>query len=324
MKADRCAALREAAASQEVAVHAWSRGGYPGRRLPPNVLPGLRSVGYWDATKPQTWGLDWHRNEGFEVTVLTRGRLPFAVEAGFTGQPSTHALRRGDVTLTLPWQLHRVGDPLVGPSRLNWLIVDVGMRRPNQRWKWPNWIMFSRSDRDTLATRLRERGRAVWRADSAVLKTFEAFEPTLRGERFPHSELALLVNQCLLALLTQLRDEDHEGEQWSAGQEAVGMVLREVAAHPERDWDLDEMALASGMGRTRFVHHCRRLANASPVTYLNRCRVERAKALLQEEAKITEVAGRCGFSSSQYFATVFRSVTGSSPRVWRSKLTVDS
>jgi AraC-like DNA-binding protein len=50
------------------------------------------------------------------------------------------------------------------------------------------------------------------------------------------------------------------------------------------------------------------------VTYLNRYRVDQAKALLENgEHNLTEVALATGFSSSSYFSRVFRQETGTSP-----------
>jgi len=49
--------------------------------------------------------------------------------------------------------------------------------------------------------------------------------------------------------------------------------------------------------------------------YLTRCRIELAARLLVEDPalSVSEVAYRCGFNSSQYFATVFRTTKGVSP-----------
>ncbi len=38
----------------------------------------VRTVGYWNAKHDQGWGLDWHRNEGIELTTST-------VEGDFRG-----------------------------------------------------------------------------------------------------------------------------------------------------------------------------------------------------------------------------------------------
>ena len=56
------------------------------------------------------WGLDWHRNEGIEFTWLEQGTLPFATDDVET------VLRPGDLTITRPWQRHRVGAPHVTPG----------------------------------------------------------------------------------------------------------------------------------------------------------------------------------------------------------------
>ena len=63
-EADTCRPVAEAAGRKDVQFHALGHGHYPGRQLPAGTLPGLKTVGYWNAAEPQTWGLSWHRNEG--------------------------------------------------------------------------------------------------------------------------------------------------------------------------------------------------------------------------------------------------------------------
>ena len=81
LEADTCDALAAAAARGEVELSALARAPYPGDPLG-DALPGIRTVGCWDAREDQGWGLDWHRNEGIELTMLERGRLAFATDAG--------------------------------------------------------------------------------------------------------------------------------------------------------------------------------------------------------------------------------------------------
>ena len=139
--ADTCEPLTEAVKSGAIQMSALARGHYPGQPLRPNEVPGLRTVGLWDASQQQDWGLDWHRNEGIEITYLARGSLDFAVD------DREWQLQSGQVTITRPWQRHRVGKPNVGPSRLHWCIIDVDVRRPNQQWIWPDWVALSNDDR---------------------------------------------------------------------------------------------------------------------------------------------------------------------------------
>lgn len=54
--------------------------------------------------------------------------------------------------------------------------------------------------------------------------------------------------------------------------------------------------------------------------YFTRLRVARARDWLRAtDASVTDVAMTLGFSSSQYFATVFRKYTGMSPTTYRQR-----
>ncbi|MBL8179204.1 MAG: cupin domain-containing protein, partial [Bryobacterales bacterium] len=104
-QADACLPLVEACRANRVHLEALVHGHYPGKRLPSSALPGLKTVGFWDGAGEQPWGLPWHRNEGVEITWLESGTFSFTVD------DREHDLKPGDITVTRPWQLHRVGNP---------------------------------------------------------------------------------------------------------------------------------------------------------------------------------------------------------------------
>ena len=68
------------------------------------------------------------------------------------------------------------------------------------------------------------------------------------------------------------------------------------------------MAEECGLSRTRFADLCKRLTNMTPRQYLQSLRLERARQQLAMPGKhnITDVAFSCGFHSSQYFSSAFR------------------
>ena len=74
--ADTCEPLKRGVERGEVTLVARARGAYPGDRLRPDDVPEVRTVGYWDALHDQRWGLDWHRNEGIELTFVAQGIRP--------------------------------------------------------------------------------------------------------------------------------------------------------------------------------------------------------------------------------------------------------
>ena len=314
--ADRCVALRQAAARGEIQLQALCRRGYPGRPFPPKMLPEISSVGFWDALANQTWGLDWHRNEGIELTYLSRGRLDFAVD----GRP--FLLENGHLTVTRPWQKHRVGNPHVRVSRLHWLILDVGVRRPDQPWQWPPWLILSVADLRRLTTLLRHNEQPVWKADAAVGRCFEKAADLFAS---PHplagqTRLLLCLNELFLALLELLQQKSVVLDaRLATTRRSVEMFLASLPDQLEESWTLESMAAHCGLGRSRFADYCRRITNLSPNDFLTSCRVEAAAKMLRQrpELNITEIALSCGFQSSQYFATVFHRRTGLAPRQYR-------
>ena len=312
-KADTCEPLKAAVTRGEARLVAVARRSYPGKPLPARRLVEICTAGFWDAPKDQRWGLDWHRNEGIELTYLDRGKLGFAVD----GQ--TCALRRGDLTVTRPWQLHRVGLPEVTASRLYWLILDVGVRRPHQPWRWPKWLVCSPQDLARLTRLLRHNEQPVWQAGGGVGECFRRLGACLElaDASARETRLRLHINEVLIALLELLqRKRITLDESLSSSQRTVELFLAELPKHIEHEWDLETMAEQCGLGRSRFAWHCRQLTNLTPLAFLTRCRVEAAVALLRGEANlnITEIALRCGFQSSQYFATVFRRQMRQTPR----------
>jgi AraC family L-rhamnose operon regulatory protein RhaS len=320
-RADSCGSLARAAAVRSLQLNALCHGHYPGKRLPASALPGLKMVGYWDARADQNWGLGWHFNEGIEVTFLESGRLEFAVD----GRVSQ--LGPDDVTVARPWQQHRVGSPLVSVSRLHWLILDVGVRRPNQEWKWPAWLLLSDGDREELATMLRHNEASVFRGISGARDCFAAIAAAVDADRDGShlSHVAVRVNDLFLCLLEGLRRKKVKLDvSLSSTRRTVDLFLRDLKAHPEHlaiDWSVQEMAANCGLRTTQFVHHVRCLTNLAPLQYLNACRLEEAARLLAEEQElnVTEVALRCGFVSSQYFATVFAKRFGATPTSYRER-----
>ena len=314
--ADTCEALKHGVERGEVELVARARGAYPGDPFPTEAVPEVRTAGYWDAAHDQSWGLGWHRNEGIEITYVARGKVGFGVDG------RDHPLRGGDLTITRPWQLHRVGAPRVTACRLYWLILDVGVRRPNQPWRWPNWLVWSEADRNSLTMNLSLNEQPVWPADEEIPFYFERLGEAVAAfdARTGDSRIKLYINGLLIALTEMLRRRQPTLDpSLSSSLRTVELFLATLRDHVDEAWTTDAMAAACGLHRSRFSHYCKQLTNMSPNDYLTRCRLEAAAGLLRgaPDLSVTDVALRSGFGSSQYFATVFRRHVGCSPREFR-------
>ena len=314
--ADACTPLMEAEENGKLTLEALGRGNYPGRPIPSTLLKKLRSVGYWDAPHDQTWGLPWHRNEGIEITLLETGSTPFLLGNG------KHMLHPGDLTITRPWQSHRVGNPNIGAGRLHWVILDVGVRHPHQPWVWPDWLVFTKKDLQELTIFLRENENPVWKSSSEVQHCFHQIGRTVKNDinGSGASRLAIYINELLLHLLDMFREQHVPlAKSLTSARRTTELFLKGLAGSSSEPWTLESMAKCCGLGITSFVHYCWQTTNHTPMQHLNHLRIEEARRMLIKTPKksVTEIGFECGFSSSQYFATVFKKALNCTPRQYR-------
>jgi len=315
--ADTCLPLVDAVKRRKLKFKALARYTYPGDRLTKDTL-GLNSVGYWDANEPQDWGLDWHRNEGLEIHFLESGTMPYAQ------QNKEMVLHPNYLTVTRPWEVHKVGNPDIGIGKFYWIILDLGVRRPHQNWVWPDWVLLAPHDLEKLTTILRHNEKILWKADKRVRDCFQrlgkAVDTDIDGSNA--SRIRLLINYLLILLLDLLIAEDVElNEQLTDSSRSVELFLKELDNNLPEAWTIEKMAQSAGVGLTRFTHHCKQLTNLTPMRYLMMKRLEMSKRILleQDDMSVSEVAFTCGFSTSQYFSTVFKKQEKCTPIEYRQR-----
>jgi len=305
---DSCEPQKEAVREGKIEFHALTKGHYPGTLIPQDVLPGLNSIGFWDANTSQDWGLEPHRNEGIKIVFFETGTCDLIMDQ------KTFNLHAGNFLLTRPWQLHKFGNPNIGRGRLHWLILDVGVRRPHQKWHWPDWVVMTKEDIAQLTERWQRVKNPVWTSTPAIAQSFRELARCVTHWDQPHtvSRMAVHLNLLLIGVLDALTEQQlHENEQPVSHANAVEIFFRSLkdgGIDLGEQWTLDRMAAHCKLGVTAFSKYCRELVNIGPMEYLNQCRLERAAQQLRTnpELSITEIAFANGFNSSQYFATRFR------------------
>jgi len=91
-----------------------------------------------------------------------------------------------------------------------------------------------------------------------------------------------------------------------------------VQAKIEKELTLHEMAQCVGLSTAHFSDMFRKSTGESPLQFVLRERVERAKEMLRaDETRVLDVAVACGFKTQQHFARVFRRICGASPTEYR-------
>lgn len=107
-----------------------------------------------------------------------------------------------------------------------------------------------------------------------------------------------------------------------AGQELlrIGEVIGALEREFTRAWTIDQMCRMAHMSRSSFLRSFRRALGQAPVEFLIERRLDAARRMLRDtDRPVTEVALDCGFGDSNYFARLFRKMTGVTPSAFRRR-----
>ncbi|HMA14640.1 MAG: AraC family transcriptional regulator [Bacteroidota bacterium] len=87
-----------------------------------------------------------------------------------------------------------------------------------------------------------------------------------------------------------------------------------------QDLTLEELAAAAGLSRFYFLRSFRREVGVTPHAYLTGRRIAAAKAMLDGNQPLSEVALACGFYDQSHFTRAFKGATGVTPGQYRRGL----
>ena len=100
-------------------------------------------------------------------------------------------------------------------------------------------------------------------------------------------------------------------------QRIVRKAITYIHKHYAEPFSRQKMARQLGLSE-RYLTRCfHKEMHITPVEYLNRYRLKKAKAMLRTGANVTETALAVGFSSVSYFTRLFEKEVGVSPGVYR-------
>jgi AraC-like DNA-binding protein len=251
--------------------------------------------------------LTWHSHEGFELLYLLDGATAYE----FAGQEAVD-LRGGHFLVVPPRLVHRGLHDMRLPSS----ICGLAFRAP-RAGAWKN-TTFARSD----LTRLH---RVLRRASQKA----HPFNPPLRWlirrlmeetSSFAHQasgregalSLRALICAVVVESMRQMLVPPTEPKEFVVA--AVAYLKRHLA-EPVR---VDDLVRHVGFSRARVFDIFKTQTGLTPNDFLQRLRIERAQQLLRQGSQsVTEIALATGFSSGQYFSTVFSRYTGVSPTAFR-------
>jgi len=267
--------------------------------LPEPGLPvKLGRVAYTRAHRP----LGIHTHPGsMEFVYVARGRQHYTVNG------AEYEVNAGELFFTLPDEPHGSPGHPEEKSLFYFLIVDAAALARG-------FIGCGEAEGEAVLRALYAMRRRVFKCRPDVKKTLDGMLACHAGD----SPFRLTALRNLLSSFLLWAIESESKSEPPARGEPMRRVLEHIERNVAESIPLRALAEIAGLSLPRFKSSFRKLLGVPPREYILRKKVESAMALLREgRLSVTEIAYRLQFSSSQYFATVFKRFAFATPSEFR-------
>lgn len=257
----------------------------------------------WCGKYHQNWENDYHNHSFFQLIAIRSGFGRVMLE------DKEYAIARGKIFLIEPQKTHAV-------------FCDPGSSAPLKMLD----IKFSVADRVLFADLL-----AV--GECFTLEDFSwfgaMFEKILREseEKAPH--YYAMISNYLESMLIQIirerlsmRPVEDTGLPAKAQESIRGVniasLMRYIQFNYSKIISLDDLSALAQVNKTTLIQIFKELHGTTPIRYINRIRMQKAKELLvNTDLGVGEIAELIGFQSIHYFSRYFRQKEGCSPIEYR-------
>ncbi|OGV58481.1 MAG: hypothetical protein A2X45_17870 [Lentisphaerae bacterium GWF2_50_93] len=266
-------------------------------------LPLMTSGGYELLVRPRA--LNRHSHSGFEITYIDKGEVTWMLENG-----RKMVLHGGDIAIVQPKVVHCGEMQIIKPCSLFWMVIDF-----KSAGKAQVPPAFENELRN-LELAYRNSGNKVVSATEKICSLFQELKNSMVvAERGKTDSFSPLLNRLLMlqiigetARLPCASGQIHRS--FTVSKPAIAYMKNNY----RRAFSMPEIAESIGMSVSRFSEKFKEETGLTPADYLNRFRCGKAMEMLSSgKCSVTETSFSTGFTSSQYFAKVFRKYTGRNP-----------
>lgn len=267
---------------------------------------------YYDDLRVQD--VPWHWHEELEAALVVEGEctLAFAEEQ--------HSLRAGEGFFINANVLHACRNRGTGACRFHSMsfhprLVGGGV----ESVYWQKYIQPLLGDRGLTGVLLRP--ERAWEGEA--LRAIEEAWQACVGEP---EDFELRARQCLSELLAALlknapRAGLHPSAKAVRDGARIKLMLEFMQTRLGEPLQLRDIAAAASLSESECLRCFRATIGDSPLSYLKTMRLQKAaEELAGSDARITDIALRCGFYDMSYFARSFAAAKGMSPREFRAML----
>jgi AraC-like DNA-binding protein len=249
----------------------------------------------------------WHSHKGFEMLFLLDGATGYE----FAGQGAVE-LHGGHFLVVPPGLVHRGLHNVRSPSTICGLALKAS--RPSA-WKNTN---FRTTDVRRLRAALENASRKAHPFNPALRWLVRRLmEETTNYPANPHrAEAGIALRALICAVLVEAMRQILVPP--TQPKEFVAAAITYLRQHLHESVRMADLVRHVGFSRARMFDLFKAQTGLTPNDYLQRLRIEKAQEQLrQTNRSVTEIGLATGFSTGQYFSTVFGRYTGVSPARFR-------
>ncbi|MFY9986873.1 MAG: AraC family transcriptional regulator [Chthoniobacterales bacterium] len=260
-------------------------------------VAGVRMVGRYDYSAAEP-GLLPHKHGGaIEICLLARGEQSYAVNG------KEFRLRGGDQFVTLPGETHDTAGRPEEKGRLYWLILDLSTR---------GFLRLHPSDVVALRRALISLPCRQFPAHPDAISLLEdviRLASSKRGDPLQPIRLSSVIVRYFLLTI-----DAAQAEARSSLNVRLRRCLQLIQDRVDEPLTISDLADFCRISLPRFKVWFRNATGTPPREYILRRKIDAACIKLRDgRDSVTDIAFSLGFSSSQYFATVFRRFMGCTP-----------
>jgi AraC-like DNA-binding protein len=260
-------------------------------------------LGFYNHVQAREGLLDHHHAGTIEICYLVKGAQTYFLDE------QAYRLTGGDVFIAFPNEEHSTGGLPQEKGVLYWLLLDLSPTDP--------LLGLDRNASADLARELRALPRRHFRGGRRLKEPLDHLGRLLFLEPTPRNRLEV-TRDALDFLLGVVRESRQpaplpRGDKLKPALEYIDENLHEPLTVPE-------LAAQTSLSEPRFKARFKEELGMPPGEYVLRRKVREATRRLRAgRESVTDIAFALGFSSSQYFATVYKRFTGKTPASERRK-----
>jgi AraC-like DNA-binding protein len=262
-----------------------------------------------------SWSMEPNRHEFYEMVYMKKGNAIFEI----TGQPAV--IGPNDIVIIKPKQFHR----FMVKSEAGCEFIVLSFKFENQfngeysEIPLEDFLNFvsSKETGPFITLKVSQKNEIIILMNR-ILKERDSSEP---GSEFLNY-LLVLEMFVLLSRALKMEWENSIKSKSPKLRELINISINYIHNNFERDISLGDIAKFVFLSPSYFTRAFKEETSMSPISYLLKTRIERAKELLADTGlKISDIALNVGFSNQQRFNEMFKKYTRVTPLQYRKKVT---